>query len=136
MDFTTSATTASTDNMINVNGDQTDTCYRYKMHPLHVSYISESGGTTVIDNGEQVAHEIYRELADLKSVMAKGLSSRVFIKNNQIMIPGNYEAGKLQQILYKYIQSEVLCSKCGNPETQLWKKRKRKCNACGKIQGS
>ena len=119
--------------LININGS-TDPCYRYKMHPIQVSYISESGGTTVIDNGEQVAQEIYRELSDLKTAMARGLGSRVSVRDGRILLPGNYTAVSLQKILAQYIQDNVLCERCGNPETLPGKRSRKKCNACGKTQ--
>jgi translation initiation factor 2 beta subunit (eIF-2beta)/eIF-5 len=119
--------------LINVNGS-VDPYYRYKMHPIKGVPIAKNGGTTVIFNAEQIAHEIYRELADLKSCFAKGTAGRVQIIGTSLHIPGTHDSESLQRILSRYINDNVLCQKCGNPETVTWKKKKRRCQACGKVQ--
>lgn len=118
--------------LINVNGSE-DPCYRYKMHEIKHEFISKQGGTTVIDNALTIATEIYRELNDLKSCFSKGLGSKATVIDNKIHIPGKHTLTTLQSILQKYINKNVLCPKCGNPETPIFKKNKRKCQACGFI---
>lgn len=133
MDFASATLTSSLDtDMVNVNGSD-DPFYRYKMQMIRVTYISVNGGTTVIDNAHRVAGDIYRDLPDLKSCFAKGLSGRVTVKDNKLYIPGRHIASELQRILTVYIDANVLCVRCGNPETVKHRKRERKCQACGKI---
>lgn len=133
MDFTSGASGASgASGLVNVNGSN-DPCYRYKMHLLATKYIAKNGGTTIIENAEQVARDIYRDLSDLKSCMAKGIGGRVQIEGNTLAVQGRWTQEELQQLLTRYIQAHVLCSKCGNPETVLVKK-KRRCQACGHCQ--
>lgn len=117
--------------LININGSN-DPHYRYKMHPIKTTYIADGGGTTIIDNVAQIAGEIYRDVNDLKGCFAKGAASRVTVKDDKLYISGKYNLVYLQNILTKYIRSSVLCITCGNPETPVWKK-KRKCQACGTI---
>lgn len=132
MDFTQTDASSHLTNLdlINVNGS-TDPCYRYKMHPIQVTYVAENGGSTVIDNAAQIAKEIYREISDLKSCYAKGMASRVTIRDNRLLIRGRFDAIQLNEVLCAYIIDNVLCEKCDNPETPIWKKNKRKCQACG-----
>lgn len=132
MDFTTSSTSATSaaNARINVNGSS-DSCYRYKMEPLRTTITNAKGGTTIVENAKQVAHDIYRELPDLKSWFAKSLSTRVSVDNGRIIISGRYTEQQLQKSLQIYISKNVLCHKCGNPETPTVKKRTRKCQACG-----
>ena len=132
MDFTSRATRTN-EGLINVDGSE-DPCYRYKMQSITTSYIAKNGGTTIIDNAKPIAHDIYRELADLRSCFSKGIAGRVQIINETLSIPGRHTETDLQQILAKYISTDVLCETCGSPETPLWKKRKRKCRACGHVR--
>lgn len=117
---------------ININGTD-DPYYRYKMPKLEITIISKKGGTTQVDNGLQVAESIYRTLPDLTSYYSKSMGARVKVENGMMMIPGIHEQQHLQTLLFKYINANVLCEKCGNPETLPYKKQKRKCQACGHI---
>jgi len=135
MDFTKTETgsgsgSGSGSDLVNINGS-TDPCYRYKMHPMQITYVAENGGSTIIDNAAQIAKEIYRDLSDLKSCFAKGMASRVTVRNDRLLVRGKFDILELDEVLTKYIASNVLCEKCGNPETPIWKKHKRKCQACG-----
>lgn len=132
MDFTTNTNDEVDLILINVNGSN-DPHYRYKMQPIMTDRIAKNGGTTIISNASAIAHDIYRELPDLKSCFAKGLGSKVDIVENTLHIPGDHDVEILQGILQKYINNKVLCEKCGNPETLPHKKKSYKCQACGHI---
>ena len=116
---------------LNVNGTD-DPFYRYKMPALKLEYRAKNGGTTVIANAGKVAQAIYREQTDLKKCFSKGLSTSVDVMDGCLVLPGQYEQAKLQEVLMKYIKRDVLCAKCKNPETVPYKgKGKRRCQACG-----
>lgn len=134
MDFDNIDKESESDGYINVNGSD-DPFYRYKMPPLKVKFQAKNGGTTVIINADKVAQAIYREISDLKKCFSKGISASVEASNGTLMIPGQYEQGKLQEVLMKYILRDVLCTGCKNPETVKSSKSKsnRRCQACGKI---
>lgn len=117
--------------LLNVNGSD-DPHYRYKMPPMEVTIVSKFGGTTVITNATTVATAIYRVPSDLSSCFSKSLGTRAKVYNETIEIPGKHEVGVLQEHLQKYIRNNVLCNKCGSPET-LPHKKKRKCHACGAL---
>jgi len=118
---------------MNVNGSD-DVYYRYKMPALDVKYQAKNGGTTAVVNTGDVAKAIYRDVADLKRCFSKRMASNIKILDGRLHIPGHHTSGKLQEILMEYIKSEVLCQKCGNPETVVYgSKGKRRCQACGFI---
>lgn len=118
---------------LNVNGSD-DLHYRYKMPPLKVVVLGKSGGTTCVTNANTVASAIYREITDLSSCFSKSLGTRAKAQKSDgtVEIPGKHDAQILQEYLQKYIMSNVLCDKCGSPETLPYKK-KRKCHACGAL---
>jgi translation initiation factor 2 beta subunit (eIF-2beta)/eIF-5 len=39
---------------------------------------------------------------------------------------------EIQRLIYSYIEAEIICKKCGNPETVEDKKGRLKCRACGR----
>jgi len=135
MDFSSKSSSSSSLSLsltINLNGSS-DPSYRYKMEPLKVTYIAKNGGTTIINNAKQISKDIYRAISDLKSCFAKGTAGSVHIIDDTLSITGDHKVSELQLILMNYIKLNVMCKGCGNPETVLWKKRKRKCQACGKV---
>ena len=126
MDFNSSANTYDHDSL-NVNGSD-DPFYRYKMPALAVTIIELNGGTTVITNIDAVAAAIYRKSADLKAHFQKQLSRNAQIKPTGLHVSGRLTAPVLQAALQKYIQTQVLCDRCGCPETHG---KTKSCSACG-----
>jgi translation initiation factor 2 beta subunit (eIF-2beta)/eIF-5 len=118
-------------NMINVNGCN-DPYYRYKMEPLYVIHTEAKGGTTIIRNLHCVSEAIYRKPVDLKSYYSKHLGLTARIKNSELHMPGKFTKEALQQSLQQYINHNVLCPKCGSPETREQAKDYI-CQACGHI---
>lgn len=134
MDFCETESSAAADAaQLNVNGSD-DPHYRYKMPSLEVTILSKFGGTTSVTNADTVASAIYRELSDLSSCFSKSLGTRAKVQKSDgtIEIPGKHDVQVLQEHLQKYILTNVLCQKCGSPET-LSHKKKRKCQACGAL---
>lgn len=63
-------------------------------------------------------------------------------KNSRYIVNGSHEARKLAELLDIFIKKFVLCSGCGNPETDMVLKKSKKgkdldlylsCKACGKV---
>ena len=56
-------------------------------------------------------------------------------KGKGLLIIGKWDDNKLNSLIQDYINKFVLCSGCGNPETDWIEKRKAllNCRACGKI---
>ena len=67
-----------------------------------------------------------------------GTQSKIDHKNDKYMINGVHDALTLQELLNKFIKKYVLCTKCGNPETNMRVSRKSglvtaECIACGWV---
>lgn len=124
--------------MLNINGDQNDEFYRYKMPKLQ----SHKGGSgngcfTIIDNLKEVSQSFNHPESVLLKFIGYVLGANV--NEKQQKITGHYSDDDLQGIIYRYIQSFVLCEKCEIPEilpyTEGSKKKKKlcmRCSACGK----
>lgn len=126
--------------LINVNGSD-DPSYRYKM-PRLVGKIEGRGNgiKTVIVNCSDIAQSLHRPAGQVTKFFGceLGAMSKYEEKIDRSLVNGAFETGDLQNILGKYIEKFVLCPSCGNPETDIELKGKKKsatiwltCKACG-----
>lgn len=127
-------------NLINVNGSD-DPSYRYKM-PRLVGKIEGRGNgiKTVIVNCSDIAQSLHRPSGQVTKFFGceLGAMSKYEDKIDRSLVNGAFETNDLQNILSKYIEKFVLCPSCGNPETVMEVKGKKKsatiwlsCKACG-----
>jgi len=129
-------------NMINVNGSE-DPAYRYKM-PRLVGKIEGRGNgiKTVIVNASEIAASLHRPTAEVTKFFGceLGAMSKYEEKSDRAIVNGAFETKDLQQMLFKYINLFLLCPHCGNPETVMEVRGKKKaamiwlnCKACGSV---
>lgn len=112
----------------NINGDD-DPFNRYKMPRVSVQQLADN--TTIFTNIDQVAKSLGRTSEEIFRALQKELHTRCNTKKNTIN--GQLTRQELQEALQKYINTDVLCKKCGNPET-IHIKQKIHCKACGHIR--
>jgi translation initiation factor 5 len=110
-----------------------DPFVRYKMPVPQLSYQSKNGGETLFVNASLVSSSLDRNVTDLKAFFAKKLGIRVVVKQNIIIFSGQITVGMVLEALDSYIASKVLCPSCENPETEINKKGKLECKACGHV---
>ncbi len=113
---------------MNINGDNNDPFYRYKMPIINIQVLPNN--TTHIININEISKSLNRNSSDIISFMKKELKSG----GSKNFLSGTWSKNKLIEILKKYINENVLCSNCGNPETEYIIKKKNKmlaCKACG-----
>lgn len=100
--------------MININGSN-DYNYRYKMAPINVKLGGYGNGMfTTINNMEEITDAINTPSEIIYKYFASVLGSSYNEKKNTLT--GHHTNKKLQEILYEYINSFVLCPLCGIPE--------------------
>jgi translation initiation factor 2 beta subunit (eIF-2beta)/eIF-5 len=125
--------------MININGTN-DYNYRYKMQPINVKLGGFGNGMyTTINNMEEVSNAINTPSEIIYKYFAFALGSSFNEKKNTLT--GHHTNKILQEMLYQYINSFVICSLCGIPELtySLNKISSKKfdlictCSACGCI---
>ena len=123
---------------LNINGNNNDPYYRYKM-PMLIS--TQAGGGngcfTIIDNLCDVTESFNHPGSIVFKFMGNYLGANT--TESKWSITGHYTNEKLIEILYHYIDSFVICPNCGIPEllpSVEGKKKNKKliltCSACGK----
>lgn len=135
---TNTTNTSTTENMIkknqiNVRGLNPilDPFYRYKMDPVE---ISKQGVKFVFVNINNICTSLLRDPNHLVSFLKKHFGSAFDYKNNiAITTKKDLSKEELQNAIFKYIEENVLCKKCKNPETEYIKYKKKVsmcCKAC------
>lgn len=118
---------------MNINGSD-DPFYRYKM-PKSIS--RHEGIYTIFVNIADIAKSLDRTIDTIATFLRSELGSAIKVKDNKLFIHGKHTQVMLQQLITKFVQQFVLCSKCDNPETTYVKVKKRVdmvCASCGHHQ--
>lgn len=122
---------------LNINGDNNDPYYRYKM-PLLISRQAGRGNGcfTMIENLPDVTKSLNHPATIVLKYMGSSLGSNT--TESKFTINGHYTSEDLIKILYQYINSFVMCPSCNIPElipSFEGKKKNKKliltCGACG-----
>lgn len=104
---------------------------RYQMPSVDIR--SQKNNKTYFNNIDEIAVKLQRTSEELLKYIGYSLSTQLDLK--QKAINGVYSKEKMQESIYDYIRSYVLCPTCNNPETHLGvsksKKLKIGCIACG-----
>jgi translation initiation factor 5 len=127
-----------TSKKVNIRGlkdNSNDPTYRYRMERMNLKHETNK---TVITNMTNICKDLSRDPDHLLKYIGKsiGCSSKYDAKNNSYYISKKVELKDLEEKLYQYIETYVLCGTCGNPETILDENKKRikkECNACGET---
>lgn len=120
---------------ISINRNDNDVFYRYKMDRVTVQFTGRGNGCfTIIDNINTIASQLNTPGTILMNYIGIVLSSN--ITNNRIN--GHHSASVIQNIIYSYIDTVILCNHCNIPELipHVTGERKKKtlnlkCTACG-----
>jgi translation initiation factor 2 beta subunit (eIF-2beta)/eIF-5 len=111
-----------------MNGDQTDPFYRYKMDAV---IIQSCKNANIFMNANIIAKQLNRNLCDIIKYMRSTFGANIYIKNKiDIVLPSSITTHMLQDIIFEYINKHIICTKCGNPETNRVGTQK-KCISCG-----
>lgn len=126
----------SSNKLINIKGltEQNDPFYRYKMEKVE---LNKEGSQFVFLNVDKIAVSLNREPNNLISFLKKHFATLFSYKNNVAKTTKtDLTVNLLQDAIFQYVETNVLCKKCKLPET-IFKKDKKKnilhCNACGHI---
>src|SRR6478609_8374529 len=137
--------TGNNKNSINIASSSTldDPFYRYKMPKIILKHEGKGNGVkTVLKNLKEVSKSLSRDVNDLLQYIASELSVCSLQRSDDFIVNGTFKEDIIQDIIYRFICSHVLCDVCENPETTLVtitsKKKKdtdtpiyKICAACG-----
>ncbi|KAJ1503953.1 hypothetical protein HMI55_002244 [Coelomomyces lativittatus] len=107
---------------LNINGNQDDLFYRYKMPPIQSKIEGKGNGIkTVVPNMTEVAKALGRPPMYACKYFGTelGAQTKHEPKNDRYIVNGAHDAQRLQELLDGFIQKFVLCTYCRNPETSL-----------------
>ncbi|KAK4212903.1 putative eukaryotic translation initiation factor 5 protein [Rhypophila decipiens] len=125
--------------LINVQRDNPDPFYRYKMERIQTKIEGKGNGIkTVIPNLSSVAQSLARPGSYLIKYFGFELGAQTNIDpaDDRWIINGAHESSKLQELLDGFIKNFVLCKHCKNPETDVHINDGNitlDCKACGRI---
>ena len=125
---------------LNINGDNNDPYYRYKMPSLISVHAGRGNGCfTLVENLIDVTDSFNHPASIVFKYIGSVLGSNT--TESKWSITGHHTNQKLIEIIYQYINSYVMCSNCNIPELlpSIEGKKKNKklfltCSACGKGQ--
>lgn len=118
---------------VNIPGSIIDPSYRYTRDLIKISIFHSNGGMTKLENINLIVEQLGCELDEILKFIKKHISCSIINKNG-IFIKKIESADNLEEIIEEYIEKEILCKKCNNPEfnIDIQKKKKYKiCKACG-----
>ena len=113
---------------VNIPKSVIDPFYRYR-RPL-IAVERGKANTTIISNSEKISESIDRPLTEIKKYLSKSLGSSASLKDNKIILKGSFTSSQLEDVLELYIEENIVCQECGNPETDSTTKT---CRACGSL---
>lgn len=105
------------------------------MPPIAIKQESRGNGCkTVLPNIVTVALALGREPEALAKYISKKLATQGKYKDGSATLRGHFDRQTVQTMVDEFIDENVLCGKCTNPET-IFEVKKRQirlvCKACG-----
>jgi translation initiation factor 5 len=116
---------------INIRGkeENKDPFYRYKMEQMIL--IREKNGTC-IKNFINISKDLDRDPKIIISYFKKKLGTNIIFnsKTGEAKISKELNLNTLEEILFAFIDKNILCITCNNPETKI-EDKKMICKSCG-----
>lgn len=101
---------------MNMNGNDNDTNYRYKMPIFKVTIAGKGNGVyTIFNNIDAISKSLNHPVEVIMKYLA-AVSGSSYIQARET-ITGPHEPTELKEFIMEYNKHLVFCSKCGIPET-------------------
>lgn len=107
---------------------------RFKLPQAEIFY---EGNTTVIKNFDKISDAVDRDPDQILKYLLNGLGTAGERSGARVIFQGKIPANNVQDKLKDYIDTYVVCSECGKPDTHLVKKGRTmlvRCDACGAFR--
>jgi len=120
---------------VNIPKSNSDKFYRYKRIVLPVHHVQKNGGITRINvkDLQTLCKQIGRDSSDIIKLFKRKLNTNVRVQQH-VDITGVFSWGAIDDLIEEYIEKNVLCVECGNPETVV-RNDVISCKACGFTNG-
>ncbi|MEF8880063.1 MAG: translation initiation factor IF-2 subunit beta [Candidatus Thermoplasmatota archaeon] len=95
------------------------------------------GNRTIIKNFDKICDTINRDPDTVLKYLLKSVGTAGEREDSRVVFQGKIPAGQIQSKLEDYIETHVICSECGRPDTHLVKKDRTtliRCDACGAFR--
>ncbi len=127
---------------MNMNGNDNDTSYRYKMPVFKVTVAGKGNGIyTIFNNIDDISKSLNHPVEVIMRYLAT-VSGSSYIQARET-ITGSHTPAELKELIMEYNKHLVFCSKCSIPETvpSLTGNKKNptlqfSCSACKNITGA
>ena len=107
---------------------------RFKLPEAEIFY---DGNTTVIRNFDKISDAVNRDSDHILKFLLGGLGTAGELDSGRVVFQGKIPARNIQDKLKEYIDTYVMCSECGRPDTHLVKQGRTllvRCDACGAFR--
>ena len=107
---------------------------RFKLPKAEIFY---EGNTTVIKNFDKISDAINRDTELVLKYLLGGLGTAGETVGPRAVFQGKIPARSIQDKIKDYIDTYVMCSECGRPDTHLVKQGRTtliRCDACGAFR--
>jgi len=107
---------------------------RFKLPKADVFY---EGNTTVIKNFDKISDAVNREADLILKFLLGGLGTAGEIDGVRVVFQGKIPLKQIQDKISDYVDTFVMCSECGRPDTHLVKQGRTtliRCDACGAFR--
>lgn len=115
---------------INIRGtkdNSNDPTYRYKMDKLDLKIIKNK---TTITNIDKVAKDLDRSPQIIVDYFKKQFGISIMYSKKVAVCSKVLTVNELEKKLFEFIESNVLCKKCKNPETVIVQNKKKEIMTC------
>ena len=118
---------------VNIPYSVLDPTHRYKRDKIEITIQNTNGGITKLLNIDKIATQLNCDVADILKFLKKKANTSIIEKNGPFLRKSE-SVENIEKILEEFINKEILCPKCNNPEFSAEKVEKtevKTCKACG-----
>ena len=118
---------------VNIPSSVLDPTHRYKRDKIEITIQNTNGGITKLLNIDKIATQLNCDVADILKFLKKKANTSIIEKNGPFLRKSE-SVENIEKILEEFINKEILCPKCNNPEFSAEKVEKtevKTCKACG-----
>ncbi len=114
-----------------------DTIKHHERFEIPKAEVLHEGKNTIIRNFVSIAKRINRDPMHVYKYLMRELGTAGTIQGERLVLKGRISPSLVQRRIERYVNTYVLCSECGSPDTELRKEGRVEllvCKACGAVR--